>query len=135
MMGGPTMGGPMTGAPMMPPPVAGAPMPGGARVAPPFELSEEQQRRMAEVAREAHASAMNLVRTMYEESARLRELFARESPDPRAIGESYARIFDAQRQLIETNVSAFNRQVALLTAEQRELWQRMRRGMTPPAPR
>jgi hypothetical protein len=38
-------------------------------------------------------------------------------------------MFDLQRQVIETNVTAFNRYMGVLSDEQRAMWQSMRNTM------
>ena len=69
------------------------------------------------------------MRDMYTQSGTLRGLFQTMPPDPTSIGSAYAKMFDLQRQVIETNVGAFNRYMGVLSDEQRAMWQGMRNSM------
>jgi len=52
--------------------------------------------------------------------AKLRELYAADTLDVKAIGAAYASYAKAQQQIVEAQAEVTNRMVAVLTAEQRE---------------
>jgi Spy/CpxP family protein refolding chaperone len=121
--------------PMMPGGQAMMPMMPGVPQARPMqpmdmlELSSEQRAQMAAIAEETQVAIMTVMKDMYTQSGTLRELFQAMPPDPQSIGSAYAKIFDLQRQAIETNVGAFNRLMSVLSDEQRAMWQSMRNAM------
>jgi len=67
-----------------------------------------------------------------DEQAKLRDLYEADKRDPAAIGAAYQRIFDLQRQMIESTVASHNKIEGLLTPEQRktarEFWGQSWRG-------
>ncbi len=65
---------------------------------------------------------------MLDEQPKLRDLYAAETRDPKAIGAQYARIFDVRRQMIELTVDLHNRVNAVFTREQREAMHKPGRG-------
>ena len=50
-------------------------------------------------------------------------------PDPAAVGEVYGRIFDLQRQSIESSIQVYHDQVEVLDQKQRDLWNLVREKM------
>ena len=62
-----------------------------------------------------------------DEQSQLRKLYRSDTPDAKVIGEVYGRIFDYRRQMIEARIEAHNKKRALLTDEQREQYQSLRR--------
>ncbi len=131
-------------APAVPPPgMVGMPPPGGTampgmgmglqhRGAGPLaalNLSTEQRGQIAEIGNEFRAKNVALMNKIGDQFGALRALFAAEPPDAAAIGAAYGAIFDLQRQAVEAAVEQYNRQVAVLSDEQRTLWQAMRKQM------
>jgi Spy/CpxP family protein refolding chaperone len=50
----------------------------------------------------------------------LHELYSKEKPDAKTIGNVYRKIFDIQRQFIELHIHTKNKKYDVLTKEQRE---------------
>ncbi|HHQ42839.1 MAG TPA: periplasmic heavy metal sensor, partial [Chromatiales bacterium] len=97
-----------------------------------LDLSDEQRARIRAIQRETASKVRRLWVQMADEADRLRDLYAAERPDPKAIGRAYSKIFDLKRQIIEARVAARNRTMDVLTPEQRKalksMRERMRRG-------
>ncbi len=127
------MGQPMM--PMMPGGQAMMPMVPGAPQSRPLQpmemlnLSDGQRAQLAAIGQETQVAIMTIMRDMYTQSGTLRGLFQAMPPDPASIGNAYGKMFDLQRQVIETNVTAFNRYMGVLSDEQRAMWQSMRNSM------
>ena len=126
------------GQPVMPPMAMGQPMmpmvPGSPQSRPvqPMEmlnLSDEQRAQLGAIGQETQVAIMTIMRDMYTQSGTLRGLFQAMPPDPASIGSAYGKMFDLQRQVIETNVTAFNRYMGVLSDEQRAMWQSLRNRM------
>ncbi len=131
-------------APAVPPPgMVGVPTPGvpampgmgmglqhrGAGPLAALNLSAEQREQIAAIGNEFWAKNVALMSKIGARFGALRALFAAEPPDAAAIGAAYGAIFDLQRQAVEAAVEQYNRQVAVLSDEQRALWQGMRKQM------
>lgn len=83
-----------------------------------LDLSEEQRskiNKLSDELRHKNWAAMGLI---VDESARLRDLYEADKPDPKAIGNEYQKIFDLKRQMIEAMVDTQNHVEELLTPEQ-----------------
>ncbi len=97
-----------------------------------LDLSDEQRARIRTIQRETASKVRRLWVQMADEADRLRDLYAADRPDPKAIGRAYSKIFDLKRQIIEARVAARNRMTDVLTPEQRKalksMRERMRRG-------
>ncbi len=97
-----------------------------------LDLSDEQRARIRAIQRETASKVRRLWVQMADEADRLRDLYAAERPDPKAIGRAYSKIFDLKRQIVEARVAARNRIMDVLTPEQRKalksMRERMRRG-------
>lgn len=93
-----------------------------------LDLDEEQRRRLGEIQRELRTQHIDLMRRMSEEQAKLVELYAAERRDPTAIGQSYDRMFDLQRRMIESGLEAANQGEDMLSEEQRQRLKDMRGG-------
>ncbi len=130
--------GPMTFGMTAPPGTPMAPHgPGAAGPRSALKLSAEQQAQMAAVVSEALAAAAELARQIGGQWLQLRSLLAQDTLDPKAIGATYAKIFDYQRRGIEAAAVQYNKQMKVLTPQQREWWLAMRRhlmGASRPGP-
>ncbi len=136
----------MPGPPMQPmmhgsPHGAGAMgMPGGRWAGPAFarldrlELSDEQRAQLRKLKSELRRKNWELMGKVMDEKDKLHNLYAADKRDPKVIGAVYGTIFGLQRQMIEASVETLNRAEALLTAEQRAEFKRLRRAPTPPGP-
>jgi Spy/CpxP family protein refolding chaperone len=65
---------------------------------------------------------------LFDEQARLRDVYATERPDPKQVGQVYGNIAKLQQQMAEIATDAHNRMFDLLTKEQRDQLQQWRRG-------
>lgn len=113
--------GSMMGPGMMGPGMMGSGMMYGyGGMGPALGLSSDQQQKMLQIHQELHEKNWALMGKMYDESAKLRQMFFSDHRDPKAIGEQQQRVFDLQRQMTEAWIDAQNRTEAILTDEQKE---------------
>ncbi len=94
-----------------------------------LKLTEEQQKQLMEIGKQAQAQSMELMKKMGESAQELPKLVGAAQPNPKTIGAAYAKMFDIQRQMIESAVATYNKQLAVFTEEQRKLWNAMRKQM------
>lgn len=66
-----------------------------------------------------------------DESAKLRDLYEADKRDPSAIGQTYQKIFDSQRKMIEAMIDTQNHVDELLTPEQRTRLKNLHHKMKP----
>lgn len=117
MMGG--MGGGMMG-------------PGASMGMHPFamlDLTGDQRTKLAKIQDETRKRHWDLMGKLFDEQARLRDIYATERPDPKQVGQVYGNIAKLQQQMAEIATDAHNRMFDVLTKEQREQLQQWRRGM------
>jgi len=93
-----------------------------------LNLSEEQQSKLGAIMDDMHKQQWALMGKMIEGRSWLRDLYAKDKPDPKQVGDAYAKLFEIQRQMIENGVAAHNRMYDILTKEQQEELQNLRRG-------
>ncbi len=125
MMGGGMMGGMMGMGPGM-----GMMGMGGMGMGPlaMLNLSDEQRGKINKIQDELRKKNWDTQGKILEESAKLRDLYDTDAPDPKKISAVYERIFALKRQMIEANIEAHNKVRAVLTKEQQEQLKQMRRG-------
>ncbi len=122
--------GPMAPGTMVPPGMPMAPHgPGATGPRSDLQLNPEQQAQMAAIVTETLAGTAELARQIGGQWLQLRSLLAEETLDSEAIGAAYAKIFDYQRRGIEAAVVQYNKQMKVLTPQQREAWLAMRRHL------
>lgn len=92
-------------------------------------LSDQQQQEIDKIRQEMFRKHFDLRQQIFNERQNLRRLLLQDKPDPKAVGAQYDKIAQLRRQMIESRVEAQNRMEAVLTGEQRQQLQRMRRGM------
>lgn len=97
-----------------------------------LDLSDEQRTTIRKLQNDLRKRHWNTMGQIMDEQSELRELFAGEQHDPKAIGAVYGKIFDYRRQMIEEKIEAMNRMRAILTEEQQKRLKQMRRGMRSP---
>ena len=136
MMGmGPGMGmgmGPgMMGGGMGMGPGMGMGMMGGMGPYGMLNLSAEQQGKINKIHDEARRKNWATLGKIQDEQAKLRDLYAADKRDSKAILAVVANAQTMQRQMLETMLDAHNRMDALLTDEQREQLRQFRSGMGP----
>jgi Spy/CpxP family protein refolding chaperone len=93
-----------------------------------LNLSEEQQGKLGAIMDDMHKQQWALMGKMIEGRSWLRDVYAKDKPDPKQVGDAYAKLFEIQRQMIENGVAAHNRMFDILTKEQQEELQNLRRG-------
>ena len=77
-------------------------------------LSREQAAGIAAIQRDLARREDELARRLWDEQTRLQDMYLRDTPDTRAMGEVYARITELQRQALVARIEAENRIEALL---------------------
>lgn len=139
MMGGPGMGvmGGGTGG-MMGPGMGGMGMMGGGMMGPGMgmgmhpldvlDLTDDQRAKLAKTQDETRKRNWDLMGKLFDEQARLRDIYATERPDPKQVGQVYGNIAKLQQQMAEIAAEAHNRMLDVLTKEQRDQLQQWRRG-------
>lgn len=122
MMGGRGMGmGPGMGMGMM----------GGIGPYSLLDLTSDQQSKINKIHDEARRKNWGTLGKMQDEQAKLRDLYAADKRDPKAISAVVASIQALERQILEVRLDAHNRMEALLTDAQREQLKQWGRGMGP----
>ncbi|MDH3377895.1 MAG: Spy/CpxP family protein refolding chaperone [Gammaproteobacteria bacterium] len=92
-----------------------------------FDFDDEQRKKMNSIMHSAQKKHWTLMGSVIDERAKLRDLYLADTPDAKAIGAVYGRLFDLRRQKIEVDIDADNQRRALLNEEQREQWRQYRR--------
>jgi Spy/CpxP family protein refolding chaperone len=62
--------------------------------------------------------------------AKLNQQMAAEQPDPKAIGAQFAEVSGLQRQLLEAGVATHNRQMDVLTPDQKAKWRTFQQNVS-----
>lgn len=93
-----------------------------------LDLSDEQRRQIDRISEGLNERLSALETRRQEAATQLPELYAASQPDPVAIGDVYAEIFDSKRERIEGLIEARNRILATLTDEQRAALDRFTNG-------
>jgi Spy/CpxP family protein refolding chaperone len=96
-----------------------------------LDLSDEQRGKINKIQDELHKKNWDTQGKIIEEGAKLRDLYAADTPDPKKISAVYERVFALKRQKIEASIDAHNRMRAVLTKEQQEQLKQWRRGRAP----
>lgn len=97
-----------------------------------LNLSDEQRAKINKIQDELHKKNWDTQGKILEESAKLRDLYDTDTPDPKKISAVYERIYALKRQMIEASIEAHNKMRAVLTKEQQEQlrsWRRRGPGM------
>lgn len=123
-MGGPGMG--MMGGGMGMGPGMG--MMGGMGPVWMLDLTDEQRDKIEKIQDDVRRKNWDTYGKIMDEQAKLRDLYAGETVDPKKVGAVYGGIAKLQQQVIEANVEAHNRVQAVLTKEQKEQLRQWSRG-------
>jgi len=134
MMGG-GMGRGMMGDGMMGGKGMGMGMMGGMHGAPfqMLDLTPEQRTKINKIHDDLRRKNWEALGKIQDEEAKLRDLYAADKRDPKAIGAVYGSIYAHKRQMIESSIDAHNRMEALLSDAQRAQLKQMCSGMGPGA--
>lgn len=95
-----------------------------------LNLSDEQRGKLDKIHDESRRKHWDIMGKVMDESAKLRDLYREETLDAKKIGAVYDRIFKLKREAIDASIDALNKANTVLTKEQRDEWQRMKRGMS-----
>nr|VFJ98016.1 MAG: protein refolding chaperone Spy/CpxP family [Candidatus Kentron sp. LFY] len=90
-------------------------------------LTDEQRRKIQDISDELRRSHWKSMGEKMEHSAALRRLYEADPLDAKAIGATYAKIFDIKRKMIETDIEANQKAKDVLTDEQRKQLRSWRR--------
>ena len=85
-----------------------------------LDLSDTQKQKVREIHRQHRRENWNRMGEMMEHQDKLEELYDADTPDPKAIGEVYAAIFEIQRKKIESHIQTQNKMRTLLTSKQQK---------------
>ncbi len=96
-----------------------------------LQLTEAQQKELREAVDDLRNARLELLSERQQAAAELRDLYAAEQPDAKAIGAVYAKIFNARRERIEAAITARNRVFGALTEEQRAQLRALRHRWNP----
>lgn len=97
-----------------------------------LDLTADQRTRLAKIQDETRKRHWDLMGKLFDEHARLRDVYAADRPDPKQVGQVYGNIAKIQQQMAEIATDAHNRMSDVLTKEQRDQLQQFRRGMMGP---
>jgi Spy/CpxP family protein refolding chaperone len=92
-----------------------------------LDLTAEQRAKINKIQDELRKQHWALMGKMMDEQAKLRDLYYEDTPDAKKIGAVSDSIFALRRQMIESRVDAFNRIREVLTKDQREQLDKLRR--------
>ncbi len=120
----------MMGGGMMDMMDGGCPMMGGQGMGPigMLDLTDEQRTQINKLTDEHRRKDWDTMGKIMDEQAKLRDLYAADTPDPKKVGAVYGSIAKYRQQMIEANVTLQNSIEATLTKEQRERLKQARRG-------
>jgi Spy/CpxP family protein refolding chaperone len=93
-----------------------------------LDLSPEQRSKINSIRDDLRHKNWATLGKIQDEQARLRDLFAADKRDTRAISSTYASVQALQRQALDASLDAQNRMEALLTDAQREQLKQWRRN-------
>ncbi len=96
-----------------------------------LDLTTEQRTKINKIHDELRRKNWDALGKIQDEEAKLRDLYAVDKRDPKAIGAVYGSIYALKRQMIEAGIDAHNRMEALLTDAQRAQLKQMRSSMGP----
>ena len=92
-------------------------------------LTQEQLQKLSDIGNAARDQSLGTMKNIGEVAQKIPSMMTMPNPDPKAIGALYGKMFDLQQQLIEAAISTYNKQLAVLSKEQREKWEAMRKQM------
>lgn len=93
-----------------------------------LDLTDDQRAKVERIKYEMARKHMELMTMMLEESHKLREALAMNTPNPTAVGNATIRIHDLKRQMKQLHIDTHKRIEAVLTKEQQEMVRRHGRG-------
>lgn len=128
MMGGMGPGMGMGGGMGMGPGMGKGMMGGGMMGYGMLDLSADQQGKINKIHDDARRKNWATLGKIQDEQAKLRDLYAADKRDVKAITNTVAGVQALERQMLETRLDAHNRMDALLTDAQREQLRQMRSG-------
>lgn len=94
-----------------------------------LDLTPEQRTKINKINDELRRKNWEALGKVQDVEAKLRDLYAADKRDPKAIGAVYGSIYALKRQMIEAGIDAHNRMEALLSDAQRAQLKQMRSGM------
>ena len=94
-----------------------------------LQLTEEQLTQIGAIAARGRAESTQRMSDIADVFSEVSKVLAVAIPDPAAVGEVYGRIFDLQRQSIESSIQVYHDQVEVLDQKQRDLWNLVREKM------
>jgi len=98
-----------------------------------LDLTSEQRTKINKIHDELRRKNWEALGKIQDEEAKLRDLYAADKRDPKAIGAVYGSIYALKRQMIEAGIDAHNRMEALLSDAQRAQLKQIRGSMDPGA--
>jgi len=115
--------------------ISGMGMMGSMHVAPfhMLDLTPEQRTNIDKINDELRRKNWAALGKVQDEEAKLRDLYAADQRDPKAIGAVYGSIYALRRQMIESGIDAHNRMEALLSDAQRAQLKQLRSRTGPGA--
>ena len=94
-----------------------------------LQLTEEQLTQIGAIAARGRAESTQRMNDIADAFSEVSKVLAVAIPEPAAVGEVYGRIFDLQRQSIESSIQVYHDQVEVLDQKQRDLWKLVREKM------
>ena len=94
-----------------------------------LDLDDKQRKEMRGIQKDLRKKVWALKGQIMNEQDALADLYDADTPNAKAIGNVYGKIFNLKRQIIEATVEAGNKRRGVLNKEQREMMDGMRGGM------
>jgi len=91
-----------------------------------LNLTDAQATQLEKIQTESMKKQRAFMRQMWDEQEMMSDLLNAEKRDPTAIGKTYGKLADLQRQALEARIDGENKAAAVLTKEQKA---QMRRGL------
>lgn len=85
-----------------------------------LNLSNDQQKKIAQIEENTRKKNWDLMGKLQEEHVTLQNLLAQERPDPGKVGAEYDRVSGLQKQMMQNGLQARNQIESVLTKEQRD---------------
>ena len=93
-----------------------------------LKLTDEQRDKITHLMDIQHKTIWKQMGDMIDARIAMRDLNAQDQPDPKKVGEAYARISKIRQRMLEARVKTHNEIWALLTAEQQAQLHKRRHG-------
>ena len=93
-----------------------------------FGLDKKQRSQIRDLMRAQRNTRCNMMNNMMDIQDELAEQYDKDKPDAKAIGKTYAKLYDQKRKMIEQSIETRNKIRDVLNKEQKQRFDQMHRG-------